>query len=121
MSGPHPRPRPVRSRIVTVRFAPDEHAELMAAASQHSLSASQMLRASLGYACIPPPKTDAATAAQLGRIGGNLWQLIREIRRGHCTHNEAVVEELRQVIMAINLRLLRVDLAKIEPTAEAPE
>lgn len=122
MSSTHPNtPRPRRSRIVTVRFIPDEYEDLMEAAREHSLSASTMLRGALGYARIPPPKTDAATAAQLGRIGGNLWQLIGLIRMGKSTHDEAVIEELRKAVLNINERLLDVSLADVGRDEEASE
>lgn len=73
-----------------------------------------MLRGALGYARIPPPRTDAATAAQLGRIGGNLWQLIREIRNGRCHLDEAVIEEIRQEILSLRRSLLKVSLEEAD-------
>lgn len=96
-----------RSHLITCRLAPEEHAELQSLAREYRVTSSALLRAALGYGHLPPARTDAKTAAQLGRIGGNLWQLVRLIRAGQSTHDEAVIEALRQEVLELRLTLLQ--------------
>jgi hypothetical protein len=65
--------------MVTVRFKPDEHQQLVDAAASTGLSYSDLIRQTAACIVIEarPPKIHADTLAELGRWGNNLNQLAK--------------------------------------------
>ena len=102
------------SKLVTVRYSPAEHADLSEQASQAGLTLPSLIR----EMTVPKkkretrstrrPSIDRALAAQLlgqlGRVGGNLHQLVRGMNFGMGIERAELAEVM------IDMRALRAEL-----------
>lgn len=109
--------RPSRSKVVTVRLTPDEHAAISAAASQADVSVSSFLRLAVTTRAdemrpsrpLTPEQSDVMTGVldllsntnlQLKRIGNNLNQIARAVNSGDVLDAEMMNDEVRRLAEA---------------------
>lgn len=96
----------MRDHIIRIRTSPEETSKIQELAKGRGLSISELMRRAALSARMPERKFDATdfvlltrTLAELGRIGGNLNQLVRRANRGQLIGHDV---DLRQTLSCVD-------------------
>lgn len=82
---------PVRTRIATIRLAPEEYEVLAKLADRHGVTFSELVRRTMCDIQLPPqrlPRVNAEAVYQLSKLGSNLNQAVHAFNRWAAVSNE---------------------------------
>lgn len=109
---PKSPPDKVRTATIGVRVTPSEYAELRAKAERMGMTPGQWLRTAALTRRLPPPPVPEANRAeyvQLGRLAGNINQLLRLAYAGSVSVDSGLLESVAAEVRRLRLALLGIE------------